>query len=206
MTRFLFLRHGESTWNAVRRWQGSADAPLSERGEAQARAAGAAIGAHGPFALVVTSSLQRARRTGELIAEAAELALGEAFAGLAERSAGEWEGLTRTEIDERYPGGIESGTHPPGYEPDESVAARALPVLDELARRHPGDDLLVISHGGVIHVLERLVAGTDGPWQRLDNLQGRWFEHSPGGIDVVGERVNVLVDEGHVPAIDEGYA
>lgn len=205
MTRFLFLRHGESTWNALRRWQGSADAPLSPRGEEQARAAGAVIGAHGPFAAVFTSTLQRARRTGELLAEVADLHLGEAFAGLAERSAGAWEGLTRVEIEAQWPGALERGAHPPGYEPDADVLSRALPVLDELALQHPGEQLLIVSHGGVIHVLERLVAGTDQPWQRLDNLEGRWFEHSPGGIDVVGERVSVLLDDTHVPAIDEGY-
>lgn len=206
MTRFLLLRHGESTWNAVRRWQGSSDPPLSELGEVQARGAGVLVAAHGSFVAVVTSSLQRARRTGELLAATAELTLGAAYPGLSERSAGEWEGLTRVEIDERFPGAIEAGGRPAGYEADGSVIARVLPVLDELAATYPGEDVVVVTHGGVIHVLERHSAGVDGPWQRLDNLQGRWFEHTVGGIDVVGERVSLLVDAHHTPALDEGYA
>jgi len=206
VTSFLFLRHGESTWNATRRWQGRSDPPLSERGEAQAIGAAAALGALAPFDLVVTSNLQRARRTGELIAESAGLPLGAALTGFDERSAGEWEGRTRAEIEAADPGSIEARRHPPGWEDDDVVVERALAALDELAAAHPAGRLVVISHGGVIHALERHVAGEDGPWQRLDNLEGRWFEHVPGRFDVVGPRVVALVDETHLPSIDEGYA
>jgi broad specificity phosphatase PhoE len=206
VTSFLFLRHGESTWNAVRRWQGRSDPPLSGRGEAQAVGAVGPLRELGPFDAVVTSSLQRARRTGELLAAALGLPLGTALPGLDERSAGAWEGLTRAEIEAADPGCIAARRHAPGWEDDAEVVARALAALDELARDNPDGRVLAISHGGVIHALERHVAGSDGPWQRLDNLEGRWFDHAPGRFDVVGPRVEALVDETHVPAIDEGYA
>ena len=76
MTEFLLLRHGESTWNAEHRWQGQSDPPLTRRGEQQARDAVASLVELGPFDAVVASNLQRARRTGELLAQGASLELG----------------------------------------------------------------------------------------------------------------------------------
>ena len=117
-TRFLLVRHGQSTWNAIGRWQGRADAPLSPLGEEQARTAAANLAAHGTFSLVITSSLGRARRTGELLAEHAMIELGEGVHDLIERSAGEWEGLLRDEIEECYPNWLAERRRPPGYESD----------------------------------------------------------------------------------------
>lgn len=205
-TRILIVRHGESTWNAVRRWQGQADPPLSERGEQQARRAALAAPDHAVFDLIVTSSLERARRTGELVAEGLGTSLGDGLEDLSERAAGEWEGLTRSEIDERYPGFLANDERPAGYEHDESVVIRATRALRSLGADHPGSTLLVVSHGGVIHALERHAFGHDG-WQRLDNLTGRWFEASGDTLRPVGDRV-ALVPDG-VPAIpppDRGYA
>lgn len=218
-TSLFVVRHGESTWNAVRRWQGSADPPLSERGESQARAAAGALASIGPFDGVVTSSLQRARRTGELLADTGAVPLGVAIHGLSERSAGEWEGLTRAEIEVRDPGFLAAGHRPTGYEHDDSVVARALAAIGALADEQGGRRLLVVSHGGVIHALERHVAGGGGEWQRLDNLEGRWFEFTDGELTTVGDRIHLLADapgsagspqsdedEDEDQGEDEGYA
>jgi len=205
VTRVLLVRHGESTWNAVRRWQGQADPPLTDRGEAQASRAAIAAVEHGPFDVVVTSTLQRAARTGEIIAELAGLPLGERFMGLSERDAGEWEGLTRTEIEERFPGFLAEDSRPAGYETDESVVARASVALSGLADAHAGRTVLAVSHGGVIHALERAHDG-DGAWQRLDNLTGRWFEIDDDGWRPVGNRVALVPDGGpNIPPPDKHY-
>lgn len=204
-TRVLMIRHGESTWNAVRRWQGQADPPLTERGEAQASRAAEAAADHGPFDLVVSSTLQRASRTGEIIAEQAGLLIGERFMGLAERDAGEWEGLTRSEIEERFPGFLAEDQRPAGYETDESVVARASVSLLGLADTHAGRTVLAVSHGGVIHALERAHEG-DGTWQRLDNLTGRWFEVDADGWRPVGKRIALVPDGGpNIPPPDKHY-
>lgn len=204
--RILVVRHGESTWNAVRRWQGQADPPLSERGEKQARRAVIAAPGHATFDLVVTSTLERARRTGELIAAGLGIELGPAVAGLAERHAGEWQGLTRIEIEESYPGFLESGRRPPGYEPDESVVHRSGAALRGLASDHPESSILVVSHGGVVHALERDALGDDG-WQRLDNLTGRWFEVDTETVVPTGDRVALVPDGGPaIPPPERGYA
>src|SRR5687768_15169755 len=103
--RVLLLRHGQSTWNAERRWQGSADPPLSPHGEEQARAAATQLGGFA-LSVVVASGLQRARRTAELIAD--ELVLGEVriVDDLRERDVGEWSGRTTDEIEEMWPGDL----------------------------------------------------------------------------------------------------
>lgn len=204
-TSLLLLRHGESTWNAERRWQGRADAPLSALGEAQARAAAGVLAEIGPFDAVVTSTLQRARRTGQLIADGASFVLGAAIVDLRERSAGRWEGMTRAEIEAEYPGFLDAGERPDGYEPDDAVVARALSALRRLVDANPDRRLVVVSHGGVIHALERHVFGPDHDWLRLDNLEGRWFEIVDGRLAVVGERVRLAGDSA-APTDVIGYA
>ncbi len=201
-TRILVVRHGQSTWNAVRRWQGQADPPLSERGEAQASRAAIAAAEHGPFDAIVTSTLQRAARTGEIIAEATGVAMAEPIGALVERHAGEWQGLTRTEIEERFPGFLHDGRRPPGYESDASLVDRVAAALGDIAASHAGRTVLAVSHGGVIHALERAHA-SDGAWQRLDNLTGRWFEVDDDGWRPTGKRVALVPDGGpNIPPPD----
>jgi broad specificity phosphatase PhoE len=204
--RMLVVRHGESTWNAVRRWQGQADPPLSERGENQARRGALAAPEHAPFDGVVTSTLQRAHRTGELIATGLSVPVLGTDEGLSERSAGEWEGLTRAEIEDRFPGYLAADKRPDGYESDASIVERSSNALRRLAAEHADQTLLVVSHGGIIHALERAHSGDDG-WQRLDNLTGRWFEVNSEAIVPVGGRVALVPDGGPaIPPPDLGYA
>jgi probable phosphoglycerate mutase len=203
--RMLIVRHGESTWNAERRWQGQADPSLSERGELQALEATHALREHGPFDIVVTSTLERARRTGELLAERLGVELGGALPGLSERAAGEWEGLTRIEIEARYPGYLAADRRPPGYEPDASIVARSTEALHALCAERPHATMLVVSHGGIIHALER--ASAEGErWERLDNLAGRWFEVHEDAVTAVGARIALVADGGPTPPPDRSYA
>jgi broad specificity phosphatase PhoE len=187
MTRLLLVRHGQSTWNAEERWQGHADPPLSPLGERQARAAAEATAALAPTALM-SSDLSRARRTAELIAPAGLVPTVEP--ALKERDVGEWTGLTRTEIDERYPGFREAYRSPPGFEDDRALLARTLPALQAIAARLGNDAVCVIvSHGGVIRSIERGLGGVAAP---VPNLAGRWL-HAVDGELALGDR-EVLVD------------
>lgn len=200
--RMLLIRHGESTWNAVRRWQGQADPPLTERGEQQAVDAVVGAAGHGPYITVVTSTLQRAQRTGELLASGLGVSLADPVEALAERAAGEWEGLTRDQINERYVGYLDEGRRPPGYEVDEHVVRRAAVALVELAGRHDGESLIVVSHGGVINALER---DEGEAWVRLDNLEGRWFEVDEK-LTPVGDRVHLIPETPDDKPVDRSYA
>jgi broad specificity phosphatase PhoE len=189
VTRILLVRHGQSIWNADGRWQGQADPPLSELGQTQAVAASARIGiVDGIYA----SDLARAHHTAEIVAAplGTDVALDPR---LRERAAGDWEGRTRAEIDEGWPGYLESGRRPSGYEADESVLARVLEVLGAIADAHDGD-VLVVTHGGVVRTLERHLGGdADG---LIPNLGGRWLHHEDGTLRL-GDRI-VLLDEEQV--------
>lgn len=204
LTRVLLIRHGQSTWNAEGRWQGTADPPLSPLGEEQARHAASVLADQGAFDGVGSSSLRRAIRTSEHLAEGVGAPLIGHFDGLDERHAGEWEGLTRGEIEEGYPGWLDADRRPPGYEHDASIEGRGAEALAEIGRRFPGTRLAVVSHGGMIGTLER--AGGES-WRRLANLEARWFEIGPDGHRPVGDRVHLLDDADETsPPTPRGYA
>lgn len=186
-TRVLLVRHGQSTWNAEGRWQGSADPPLSALGEHQARSAREAIG-HLDVRRVVTSDLQRARRTGELLCPDGVEPTVEA--ALRERHAGEWEGLLRAEIEAGYPGFLEAHRKPPGFEDDETLLTRVLPAVERLLGDPSPGVTLVVTHGGVIRTLERLLGAPEAP---VPNLGGRWLRSTATEALVLGDR-EILID------------
>ena len=191
MTRLLVVRHGQSEWNATGRWQGRADPPLTDEGRRQSKVAGGALGT---FDAVVASPLLRAAETATIIAE--RLGIGPVLTDpdLVERDAGEWQGLTRSQIQEGWPGFLDDGRRPPGYEPGDSMLTRTLSVLERISERMGDGDVLVVSHGGVVYALEEACGE---PWRRLPNLGARWFEVSGGDLSA-GPRVD-LVPDGTVP-------
>ena len=195
-TRVLLVRHGQSTWNAEGRWQGWADAPLSEIGEEQARAAAR----HLPdVEAVVSSDLVRAKRTAQLLSSGRGLGRMRVYRGLRERNVGDFEGLTNPEIAERFPHLLgQDRTKPldiPGGEPIPSLIARAIAALARVAAAHPEKAVLAVSHGGLIRALERHL-GTEPA--HVANLGGRWFEVSTNGALTVGDRVR-LFDRDEAP-------
>lgn len=190
MSRLLLVRHGQSEWNATGRWQGQADPPLSELGVRQATVAAEAVGT---FDVIASSDLERSRHTAEIIAEASGIGPVLVDADLRERHAGDWQGLTKVEIEDSYPGFLADGRRPEGYEDDESVSARAIGALARLASLNGHGDALVVVHAGVIYAVEGLVGL---PFERIPNLGGRWIDLSPTGI-TAGERV-LLIDPNRV--------
>jgi broad specificity phosphatase PhoE len=185
VTTLLLVRHGQSTWNADGRWQGQADPPLSDLGEEQARAAAPAVA---DVQHVWSSDLARAARTAELLGPAgAEVQLDPR---LRERHAGEWTGLTRAEIDERYPGYIDEHRSPPGFEDDDQLLARVEVMLHDIVRAvPPGAFVLVVTHGGVIRTVER---AHGAPPEPVPNLGGRVLE-ARDGVFALGDR-RLLID------------
>lgn len=184
MSRLLLVRHSESIWNAEGRWQGQADPPLSPLGVEHALAAARTLV---PFDAVWSSDLERAHHTARILSEPHGLAV-TADPRVRERAAGPWTGLTRDEIEARYPGHLADGRRPPGYESDAELACRALEALHEFARSLDGGTGLVVTHGGVIVTVERHHGLERVP---IRNLEGRWLEFTPTGV-VVGERVTLL--------------
>ena len=177
-TDVLLLRHAQSTWNADGRWQGRADPPLSAAGEADARrlaediAGGERADLTG-LSAVVSSDLARAHRTAEILSERLALGPVELFAGLRERDVGDFTGLTRAEIEARWPGLLASvPLEPPRGESRPAVLSRAVATLHRVAARHPGARVIAVSHGALIRAVEAHVGETEhGPPR---NLAGRW--------------------------------
>jgi probable phosphoglycerate mutase len=196
MTRVLLVRHGQSEWNADGRWQGQADPPLTELGQAQAFHAARSLGV---VDAIVASDLQRAADTAARISN--ELGVGPLVldTDLRERYAGEWSGLTRKEIDQGWPGYLDPPDggpprRPDGWEPDEVLLERATAALVRIHELAPQGEAIAVTHGGLIYVVE---ATLGAPFQRIENLGGRWIEVGPDGPTKLGERV-VLVDPDEV--------
>jgi broad specificity phosphatase PhoE len=181
-TRVLLVRHGQSEWNAAGRWQGQADPPLSDLGRLQAREAARTVGA---IDAIWSSDLQRAAETAIIIGD--RIGVGPVVVDdrLRERDAGEWTGLTRTQIEERNPGFLADGNRPPGWEPDRDLLGRAGATLASIAGAAPGGEVLVVTHAGVVFAVERHLGAEH---TRLANTEGRWV--TLAGDDLrLGERV-----------------
>lgn len=156
-TLIYLLRHGEVVLADTRRFIGSTDVVLSERGECQAAAQAERLRGV-PLAALYSSDLLRARRTGEIIGAPHGLAP-TIVPALREMAMGRWERLTAEEIEHREPeafsawmGKIGEFAFPEGESvPD--LAARAWPAFERLAVRHAGDAIAVVAHGGTNRVL-----------------------------------------------------
>lgn len=153
--KILFLRHGETDWNAQLRYQGSMDIPLNSAGEKQAAVAAARLKNWVPDQWAV-SPLKRAWRTAEIIAEKCNWNLEpQVLDGLREVAFGEWEGRqigdvikTYGDVYRRWRDDPGSWT-PPGGESLRTVEKRVMDSLKPLLDSQ-GSRILIVAHGGVI--------------------------------------------------------
>lgn len=162
MTTLILVRHGETDWNAERRWQGHSDPKLNDAGREQARRL---AGELARVDALYSSDLARARETAEIVARTigVEVRFDER---LRERGFGAWEGLTMEEIESSFPDDQRrwlAGTGPGARdaEPFEAFAERVGSFVDEIGQRHAGEEVLVVAHGGTIRVVHALAAGLD---------------------------------------------
>ncbi|BBZ43215.1 glucosyl-3-phosphoglycerate phosphatase [Mycobacterium parmense] len=162
--RLVMLRHGQTDFNLGSRMQGQLDTELSDLGRAQAVAAAEALGKLRPLR-IVASDLRRAYETAVTLGERTGL---EVFVDgrLRETHLGDWQGLTHAEIDAEAPGARlawrEDATRAPhGGESRVDVAARSLPVVEELVAgdpewghpNQPDRPVVLVAHGGLIAAL-----------------------------------------------------
>jgi len=168
--RMLLLRHAETDWNRERRFQGGRDVPLSATGREQAESAARLLAAT-PLDAVWSSPLARARDTAALIAAPHRLAVQET-AAFREMGFGEWEGLTRDEVRERFADAHRAWVETPqeaiwpGAETLAAVRTRALAGLAALRAAHQGQTICLVTHGitGRLLILEALGLGPDRLW------------------------------------------
>jgi len=160
MTTILLARHGETEWNRIGRYQGWADPPLNDTGREQARLLADQLRST-PVDAVYSSDLRRARETAEILAAPHGVPV-VVEPGLREVNVGAWSGLTRAEVERRFPGGER-----PGGETRKQHAARVLAAAERIARAHPGERILLVSHGGTMRALRTHVS--DEPHHPIAN-------------------------------------
>jgi broad specificity phosphatase PhoE len=192
--RLVLWRHGETRWNVEGRFQGQSDIPLDKTGEAQAERAARLLAALRPD-VIVSSDLRRATATAAPLARITGLAV-TLDKDLRERHGGCWEGLTGTQIRERYPEEYVSWT-PPDGESSPAVADRVAGALERItAGLPPGSLAVVVSHGAALRLgMSRLIGIPEelwsafGPlsncsWSVLGLRRGRWrlLEHNAGTL------------------------
>ncbi len=191
VVRVVLWRHGQTTYNVERRFQGQTDVPLNEVGRRQAARAARYLAALRPAA-IYSSDLSRASATAGALARLTGLTV-QLDKDLRERSGGSWEGLTESEIRERFP--LERVTwSPPDGEPAAAVTDRASAALQRIADSLDAGSLaVVVSHGAALGMAtarlleipwEPRVLGPFGncQWSVLSRRHTRWrlLEHNVG--------------------------
>jgi len=187
------VRHGETEWNRIRRYQGWSDSPLTDHGRAQAQAIGRLLCTlpEAQSADLVASPIGRARHTAEIIRECLGRSEPLRFDDrLRELSFGSWDGLMRADIAARMPGAFDEERRDEWYfaTPDgETYDVFAGRVGAWLAEAQASDrPLIVVTHGVVTRVLRGLYAGLPrAAAMRLPVPQDRIFRLAQGTIEEI---------------------
>lgn len=153
-TTVCLVRHGETDWNAAVRLQGSRDIPLNAVGREQARLVAAALAGE-EWDAIVSSPLSRALDTARTIAAALDIPPDHITVrdDLKERAYGAAEGTTEAERNGRWP-----NHYWPGLEAKRDLWRRCMNALNDIARRHAGERVIVVCHGGVINAVLAVIS------------------------------------------------
>ena len=192
-TRILAIRHGETLWNVDSRIQGHLDIGLNDTGRWQAERLGMALKDE-PIAAIYASDLSRAHDTALAVSRHTGVPV-QAEPGLRERSFGEFEGRTFAEIEKELPEQAQRWRQrdptftPAGGESLLMLEARVLNVAARLAAQHPGEQIALFAHGGVMDILYRAATRLDLQAARtwaLGNTAINRLLWSPEGFSLVG--------------------
>lgn len=171
-TTAILVRHGETEWNVSGRIQGHNDSALTAQGAEQGRRVAERLSTLA-IAAIYASISSRARDTAELIAAPHGLAVTQ-VADLRERCYGAYEGLTLDEISVQDEAGLEAWlphpqrelTAPPGGETQPQMSRRVLAAVREIISNHPGETVVIATHGGPVKSVVAEVLGL--PIERWD--------------------------------------
>ena len=182
-TRLLLVRHGATQLTAEHRFSGAVGVDLSDEGRGQARALARRLAGE-KISAVYCSPLSRTVETAAILAEPHGLPVGHRD-GLREISHGRWEGLTRPDVERRFPDEYAAWESDPfTFAPKDgesgvAVLARALPVIREIVVAHEGERVVVVSHKATLRLLLSSLLGFDARGYR-DRL-----DQSPACLNVV---------------------
>jgi len=195
-TRIHLIRHGQVAGFEDKRYNGQGDVPLTAEGLAQYRALLPRLGSC-PLCAVYSSDLSRCLQGAQLLAASHDLTP-VATAELRELHIGEWEGLTWRELQARYPQEWQARLadivhyRVPGGETLLDLAARLRPALRRILDWHPGEEVLVVGHGGVNRVL--LLDAIGAPLDRLFHIEQNYGCHNIIDYDSDGSAVVKLLN------------
>lgn len=159
MTRIGLIRHGTTLWNKEGRIQGHTDNPLDGDGFRQAAVLAERLSGES-WDYIYSSDMLRARQTAEVIAVRLGIPLAGLVPGIREMNGGLIEGTTESERVERFGSGWKSMDMK--LESQELAQQRGVQAIEELAARHPGSNILVVSHGAILRsTLKGLVPSLD---------------------------------------------
>ncbi|WP_322905601.1 histidine phosphatase family protein [Paenibacillus campi] len=166
--RIGLIRHGLTDWNALGRIQGHSDIPLNEQGRQQAAKLAERLAVEPiQWNHIISSSLQRAHETAHIIAQRLDIPLLEPDERLKERGFGQIEGMTWEEREAKW--GADWETIELGQEPLAGLQSRTLDFLDTCWQQFPNDNILVVSHGGLLSQLFKLLM-QERHTERVGNL------------------------------------
>ena len=192
-TRIIAIRHGETSWNVDTRIQGQLDIPLSANGRWQAERLAEAL-RNEPIKAIYASDLTRAWQTAEYVSRATGVGLTKEI-GLRERGFGDFEGKTFAEIEALLPEQSlrwrkrDPEFSPAGGESLVALRARVVEAACRLAAQHPGEQIALVGHGGVMDVLYRAATRLDIQAPRtwaLGNAAINRLLWTPEGFSLVG--------------------
>ncbi len=174
--RLYLVRHGETAWNREGRWQGWIDIPLNECGKRQAQDLAVQLSSQ-PIQAIYTSPLLRAAETAQFIAEHHDCSLIH-DPDLKEQTGGSLDGSLIEELNlilkeaEKLPT-QKRVAHKlaPDAESGIEVGARVIPALKRIAQNHLNEDVVVVTHGGVLRILLVLLAGRDYHSIKIGNCE-----------------------------------
>jgi probable phosphoglycerate mutase len=203
-TRILAIRHGETAWNVDTRLQGHLDIPLNDIGLRQAQHLAQALVQGNAIDAIYASDLSRAHTTAQTIAQA----IGQnvtTHAGLRERHFGAFQGRTFAEIEAELPDHAwhwrkrtPEWSPPEGGESLVALRERIVNTVNELAAQHPGQQIVMVAHGGVLDILyraaTRLALQAPRTWALTNTAVNRLL-WTPQGLSLVG-----WGDTSHLPA------
>jgi probable phosphoglycerate mutase len=194
-TRILAIRHGETAWNVDTRVQGHLDIPLNDVGLRQAQHLARSLVQRDAIDAIYASDLSRAHTTANAIAQAIGKTVN-THAGLRERHFGAFQGRTFAEIEVELPDHAwhwrkrtPDWTPPDGGESLLVLRDRIVATVNELAVRHPGQQIVLVAHGGVLDILYRAATRIDLQAPRtwaLTNTAVNSLLWTPAGLSLVG--------------------
>jgi probable phosphoglycerate mutase len=195
-TEIILIRHGETDWNRELRFQGHIDVPLNDTGHEQARRLGLRLAGE-PVQHLISSDLMRAQQTAAPAARQLELDVITSVA-LREQNFGVVEGMRADEIQSLHPRAWEDWLQfredhaMPEGESARQFHARIIEALGGIATAHPGQKVLVVTHGGVLDMVWRTARGLGLNGPRRSEIPNAGFNRIRMADAATPERIEIV--------------